>query len=115
MKTPLSWRTGKVDTTRPYFEAVHSLFKQTVARIGWSPDRTAIHLEHLVDDDKQSAQVKKDVEADLSDKVRRLSDQADSLEELFELLNRSCCHPSNMYTEVHWLPVDPAVPEPSGE
>jgi hypothetical protein len=107
--------TGSVDKTRPYFEVIHSLFKQTAARIGWmrslppgqhlAGDRVA--LEFLLRDDEQADTARQMIRSDLAAKLERLSLSASGLEDLFRLLADSCCHPSNLYTEVHWFPVHP--------
>ncbi|UCG41934.1 MAG: hypothetical protein JSU73_08570 [candidate division WOR-3 bacterium] len=104
-----------VNTTRPYFEAIHSLFKQTAARIGWmrslppgqrlAGDRIA--LEFLIRDEEQADKVRQMIRSDLAAKLDRLSPSASGLEDLFRLLTDSCRHPSNLYTEVHWFPVHP--------
>jgi hypothetical protein len=99
--------TGSVDTTRTYFEAIHSLFKQTAARIGWCRTGGRIVLESLLGDDKQADEARQMIRADLAAKLDRLSPSASGLDELYRLLVDSCCHPSNLYTEVHWFPVVP--------
>lgn len=108
VETPVP-QSAPVDTDRPHFEVIHSLFKQTVARVGLTKDGEGIALEFLLEDDKQAEEVRRAVAADLKAKLERLSPQASSLDALFRLFRDSCCHPSNMYTEVHWCPVDPAL------
>jgi len=103
---------GPVDTARPHFAVVHSLFKQTVARVGRAGVDDGIALEFLLGEDPQAEKVRVQVSADLDAKLARLGPLAASPDELFRLLVESCCHPSNLYTEVHWLYVDPACPEP---
>lgn len=103
---------GPVDRTRPWFDAVHSSFKQTVARIGRAPGEDGIAFEDLLPEDPDTARVRAQVEADLEGKLERLGPLAESADRLFELLRDSCSHPSNLYTEVHWLPVDPDAVEP---
>ncbi|MBN2537944.1 hypothetical protein JXB37_06700 [candidate division WOR-3 bacterium] len=103
---------GPVDRTRPWFEAVHSAFKQNVARIGRAPGEDAVALEDLLPADPDAARVRAQVDADLAGKLERLGPLAESVDRLFELLRDSCSHPSNLYTEVHWLPVDPESAEP---
>ena len=104
-----------MDTERAYFEVVHSLFKQTVARIGLNHTGDGIALEFLLGEDQQADKTRLMVRTDLDAKLARLSPAAGSLEDLFRLLEESCRHPSNMYTEVHWLPVTPGSPEPGCE
>ena len=111
VKPPL-WRSAPVDTTRPYFEVVHSLFKQTAARVGRSRSDEAVAFECLLPDDPQAAEVRHAIQTDLAARLKRLAPVAGSSDELFDLLARACCHPSNLYTEVHWLPVQPDSPEP---
>lgn len=114
MENP-GFTTGSVDKTRPYFEVIHSLFKQTAARIGWmrslppGQHRTGdrIVLEFLLRDDEQADKARQMIRADLAAKLDRLSTTASGLDDLFGLLADSCCHPSNLYTEVHWFPVVP--------
>ncbi len=103
---------GPVDTDRLHFDVVHSLFKQTVARIGRDASGGGLAVEFLLAEDPQTAEVHENVSADLRAKLERLAPLAESLDALFELLLESCSHPSNMYTEVHWLPVRPELPEP---
>ena len=111
MKVPC-WQSGPVDVSRTHFDVVHSLFKQTIGRIGRNRAGDAIVFEFLLPDDPQADEVREAVNADLSAKLDRLAPAANTLDELFDLLCRSCCHPSNLYTEVHWLPVIPNCPEP---
>ena len=91
---------------------MHSLFKQTAARVGRGRDGEPVALEFLLAGDPQADKVREQVSADLAAKLARLAPHADSPDELFRLLADSCCHPSNLYTEVHWLYVDPSCPEP---
>lgn len=114
MQNP-GFTTGRVDTDRPFFEVIHSLFKQTVARVGWTGDGSGFALQFLLEDDPQAEKVRDRVTGDLDAKLKRLAPGADTLEDLLRLLTESCCHPSNMYTEVHWLPVTPGSPEPGCE
>lgn len=109
---PPCWQAAPVDAGRPHFDVVHSLFKQTVARVGWSRSGPTLALEFLLGDDPQAGTVRDKVTADLAAKLARLAPAAASLDDLLHLLVESCCHPSNLYTEVHWLPVVPGTPEP---
>lgn len=111
METPC-WQPAAVDTSRPHFEVIHSLFKQTAGRVGWNRAGDAVAFEFLLPGDQQAEEVRRGVTADLSAKLARLAPAARTLAELFDLLGRSCCHPSNLYTEVHWLPILPGCPEP---
>ncbi|MFO7675516.1 MAG: hypothetical protein R6X12_04275 [bacterium] len=111
METPC-WQAAPVDTARLHFGVVHSLFKQTVARVGLARDGGVVALDFLLGDDPQAAAVRAEVGRDLAAKLGRLAPAAASLDDLFRLLVESCCHPSNLYTEVHWLPVIPGAPEP---
>ena len=101
------WTLQPVDLNRPHFEVIHSLYKQNAARIGWNEAGSGLALEFLLEDDQQAAEVRAAIAADLEAKVERLYPEVDSVERLLELLEQSCYHLSNMYTEVHWFPVKP--------
>ncbi len=101
------WTLQPVDVNRPYFEVIHSLYKQNAARVGWNRTGSGLALEFLLQDDQQADEVRAAITADLAAKVKRLYPEAGSVEHLMELLERSCSHLSNMYTEVHWFPVNP--------
>ncbi len=101
------WSLQPVDVSRPHFEVIHSLFKQTAARIGWNKTGSGLAFEFLLKKDPQAETVRKEILDDLTAKLKRLSPQADSVERLFEQLRESCSHLSNMYTPVHWCPIEP--------
>ena len=101
------WNLQPVDTSRPHFEVIHSLYKQNAARVGWSETGSGLALEFTLGDDPQADEVRAAITADLEDKVRRLRKESGSIEHLMNLLEQSCHHLSNMYTEVHWFPVRP--------
>ena len=101
------WALQPVDPNRPHFEVIHSLYKQNAARVGWNEAGSGLALEFLLKDDPQADEVRTAITADLTDKVERLYPETGSVEGLMKLLEQSCYHLSNMYTEVHWFPVEP--------
>jgi hypothetical protein len=101
------WILQPVDPNRPHFEVIHSLYKQNAARVGWNETGSGLALEFLLKDDQQSDEVRAAITADLTGKLERLYPEAGSVERLMELLEQSCYHLSNMYTEVHWFPIKP--------
>ena len=94
-----------VDTTRLHFEVVHSLFKETCARVGWNRAGSGLAVEFLVGEDPQAETVHIEVLVDLRGKLKRCG--GDSAVAVLAALMDGCRHPNNLYTRVHWFPIDP--------
>lgn len=103
------WQPGRVDTSRPHFELVHSFYKETAARLGPGPDGTGLLLEYLDCPAGADARVRADVEASIT---ARLRDCGEVTPDPMDRLKTACAGPENLYARVHWYLFDPALLPP---
>lgn len=105
----LSLPTGRVDTSRPHFELVHSFYKETVARVGYAAAGTGLAIELVAGEAVSNERVRADVAASIAARLRGCPG---ATENLFERLCLSCVGPENLYARVHWYLFDPDLPPP---
>ncbi len=101
--------TGRVDTSRPHFELVHSFYKETVARVGYAAAGTGLAIEFVAGPAASNERVRADVAASIA---ARLRDCPGAAESLFDRLRASCAGPENLYARVHWYLFDPDLLPP---
>lgn len=101
--------TGRVDTSRPHFELVHSFYKETVARVGYAVGGAGLAVEFETGEATADERVHADVAASIAARLRGCPG---ATENLFERLCSSCVGPENLYARVHWYLFDPDLLPP---